>query len=166
MRQLSTQVRQLLRGGDAEGALRGCLEQPVYNGTDAAKVNIFFHFILYNATEKLQWLWVKIATNETWKSVGSSAADNHRGLAVNQGERDDAAPKAHLRVRWWQRMPRRPHEIYVCAKIHYHRVSSKEDTGPNIYSSLATRAWALDKMTRAAARQQRSRPNQRAASAR
>lgn len=38
VRQLAGQVRQLLRGGDAEGALRGCLETPVYNGTDAAKV--------------------------------------------------------------------------------------------------------------------------------
>lgn len=37
-RQLSGQVRQLLRGGDAEGALRGCLETPVYNGTEGAKV--------------------------------------------------------------------------------------------------------------------------------
>ncbi|KAH6676095.1 Arp2/3 complex subunit [Plectosphaerella plurivora] len=36
-RGLAGQVRQLLRGGDAEGALRGCLESPVYNGTDAAK---------------------------------------------------------------------------------------------------------------------------------
>lgn len=38
VRQISQQVRQLLRGGDAEGALRGCLETPVYNGTDGAKV--------------------------------------------------------------------------------------------------------------------------------
>jgi actin related protein 2/3 complex, subunit 5 len=38
VRQLSGQVRQLLRGGDAEGALRGCLEFPVYNGPDLAKV--------------------------------------------------------------------------------------------------------------------------------
>ncbi|KKF94318.1 Actin-related protein 2/3 complex subunit 5 [Ceratocystis platani] len=37
VRALSTQVRQLLRGGDSEGALRGCLEMPVYNGDDAAK---------------------------------------------------------------------------------------------------------------------------------
>ncbi|KAH7021259.1 Arp2/3 complex subunit [Microdochium trichocladiopsis] len=37
VRQLNGQVRQLLRGGDAEGALRGCLETPVYNGSDAAK---------------------------------------------------------------------------------------------------------------------------------
>lgn len=38
VRQLNGQVRQLLRGGDAEGALRGSLETPVYNGSDAAKV--------------------------------------------------------------------------------------------------------------------------------
>ena len=39
VRQLAGQVRQLLRGGDTEGALRGCLETPVYNGSDAAKVS-------------------------------------------------------------------------------------------------------------------------------
>ncbi|KYK56777.1 ARP2/3 complex protein [Drechmeria coniospora] len=37
VRQLAGQVRQLMRGGDAEGALRGCLEMPVYKGSDAAK---------------------------------------------------------------------------------------------------------------------------------
>ncbi|KAG5946523.1 hypothetical protein E4U53_006578 [Claviceps sorghi] len=37
VRQLAGQVRQLLQGGDAEGALRGCLETPVYNGTEGAK---------------------------------------------------------------------------------------------------------------------------------
>lgn len=37
-RQINAQVRQLLRGGDAEGALRGCLEMPVYNGSEGAKV--------------------------------------------------------------------------------------------------------------------------------
>lgn len=39
VRQLNAQVRQLLRGGDAEGALRGCLETPVYNGSEGAKVS-------------------------------------------------------------------------------------------------------------------------------
>lgn len=38
VRQLNQGVRQLLRGGDAEGALRGCLESPVYSGDEAAKV--------------------------------------------------------------------------------------------------------------------------------
>ncbi|KAL2265218.1 hypothetical protein VTJ83DRAFT_6318 [Remersonia thermophila] len=41
VRALTSRVRQLLRGGDAEGALRACLESPVYeNGgsnTEAAK---------------------------------------------------------------------------------------------------------------------------------
>lgn len=32
VRQLAGQVRQLLRGGDAEGALRGCLETPIHDG--------------------------------------------------------------------------------------------------------------------------------------
>jgi actin related protein 2/3 complex subunit 5 len=40
VRGLNGQVRQLLRGGDAEGALRGCLENPVYNGSEAAKVRL------------------------------------------------------------------------------------------------------------------------------
>lgn len=39
-RQLAAQVRQLLQGGDAEGALRGCLETPVYNGSEGAKVRL------------------------------------------------------------------------------------------------------------------------------
>lgn len=49
VRQLAGQVRQLLRGGDAEGALRGCLETPVYSGTEAAKVGpaISSHFSLW-----------------------------------------------------------------------------------------------------------------------
>lgn len=47
VRQLAGQVRQLLRGGDAEGALRGCLEFPVYNGPDGAKVR--YTFVLLRA---------------------------------------------------------------------------------------------------------------------
>ena len=35
---LGTQIRQLLRGGDAEGALRGALETPPYGGDSGAKV--------------------------------------------------------------------------------------------------------------------------------
>lgn len=46
VRQLTGQVRQLLQGGDAEGALRGCLETPVYVGTEGAKVCFSFSFSL------------------------------------------------------------------------------------------------------------------------
>jgi actin related protein 2/3 complex subunit 5 len=35
---LAAQVKQLLRGGDAEGALRGALENPPYGGDAGAKV--------------------------------------------------------------------------------------------------------------------------------
>ncbi|KAI1269715.1 actin-related protein 2/3 complex subunit 5 [Xylariaceae sp. FL1019] len=37
VRGINGQVRQLLRGGDVEGALRGCLENPVYSGSEGAK---------------------------------------------------------------------------------------------------------------------------------
>ncbi|KAI0395023.1 actin-related protein 2/3 complex subunit 5 [Xylariaceae sp. FL0594] len=37
VRALNGQVRQLLRAGNSEGALRGCLENPVYNGSEGAK---------------------------------------------------------------------------------------------------------------------------------
>lgn len=36
---LSSQIKQLLRGGDSEGALRGALENPPYGGDAAAKVS-------------------------------------------------------------------------------------------------------------------------------
>ena len=35
---LASQIRQLLRGGDSEGALRGALENAPYGGDTAAKV--------------------------------------------------------------------------------------------------------------------------------
>jgi actin related protein 2/3 complex subunit 5 len=35
---LAGQIRQLLRGGDSEGALQGALERPPYGGDDKAKV--------------------------------------------------------------------------------------------------------------------------------
>lgn len=37
VRQFGTQIRQLLRGGDAEGALRSALENPPYGAEDAVK---------------------------------------------------------------------------------------------------------------------------------
>ena len=41
VRSLGQQVRQLLRGGDAEGALRGALESAPYGGDAAVKVRLF-----------------------------------------------------------------------------------------------------------------------------
>ena len=37
---LSSQIKQLLRGGDAEGALRGALENAPYGGDSGAKVRV------------------------------------------------------------------------------------------------------------------------------
>lgn len=56
VRQISAQVRQLSRGGDAEGALRSCLESPVYNGTDAAKVNRTAGGIPWAVGEQRGWI--------------------------------------------------------------------------------------------------------------
>ena len=53
VRQLSGQVRQLLRGGDSEGALRGCLEMPVYNGSEGAKAR--FPSDVAGESVALQW---------------------------------------------------------------------------------------------------------------
>ena len=39
---LAAQIRQLLRGGDTEGALRGALENVPYGGDGAAKVGPLF----------------------------------------------------------------------------------------------------------------------------
>ena len=39
---LSSQIKQLLRGGESEGALRGALENPPYGGDAAAKVSLRF----------------------------------------------------------------------------------------------------------------------------
>ncbi len=39
---LAGQIRQLLRGGDAEGALRGALEHVPYGADDRAKVRLWF----------------------------------------------------------------------------------------------------------------------------
>lgn len=38
VQKLGSQLRQLLRGGDMEGALRGALENAPYGGDEAAKV--------------------------------------------------------------------------------------------------------------------------------
>jgi actin related protein 2/3 complex subunit 5 len=80
VRQISGQVRQLLRGGDAEGALRGCLETPVYNGTDAAKVRRRFFSFLAGFCWILAWTWDVIYGSETKKkgeTDGSMIQDAH-----------------------------------------------------------------------------------------
>lgn len=85
VKQLAGQVRQLLRGGDPEGALRGCLDMPVYNGTDGAKVRCRRNTVS-------AWLNADM-------ELGCASANNHRSPTVNQGERDEPAAQEHLLVR-------------------------------------------------------------------
>lgn len=40
---LSSKIKQTLRGGDAEGALRGALENAPYGGDSGAKVTLLLH---------------------------------------------------------------------------------------------------------------------------
>ena len=83
VRQHANQVRQQLRGGDAEGALRSCLEQPVYNGLDGAQVCL----CVLGGGGGRGGIYVGV-----WKDmvlmcgVGCTLADNRRGFAVYQGE--------------------------------------------------------------------------------
>jgi hypothetical protein len=60
VRGLNGQVRQLLRGGDAEGALRGCLENPVYNGSEAAKVRLTLRILVFGNTATTSGMPVKL----------------------------------------------------------------------------------------------------------
>lgn len=65
VRALAGQIRQLLRGGDSEGALRGCLEFPVYNGAETAKVRfrarllrVFMGKIKGWGAGAVDWWWI------------------------------------------------------------------------------------------------------------
>lgn len=93
-RQLSGQVRQLLRGGDAEGALRGCLETPVYNGTEGAKVRRGGPcacqrgrlYSLFSSLHLFFSLQEGTFANGRARNIGCTSPDHHRGPAVDQGE--------------------------------------------------------------------------------
>jgi hypothetical protein len=104
VRQLAGQVRQLLRGGDAEGALRGCLESPVYNGDHLAKVGYF---------QSPETVDVGILNLVIVTLLGITSPDRHRGPPIHQSERHDAHAPADLQRTRRQRMSGRAHEISV-----------------------------------------------------
>lgn len=62
---LSSQIKQLLRGGDAEGALRGALENAPYGGDSGAKVRLD---ILTLASRRR--LWVRLKWGAGVEAVG------------------------------------------------------------------------------------------------
>ncbi len=51
---LSSQIKQLLRGGDSEGALRGALENAPYGGDAQAKVSSVLPFDSFRCGERKQ----------------------------------------------------------------------------------------------------------------
>ncbi|KAI1106835.1 Arp2/3 complex 16 kDa subunit ARPC5 [Jackrogersella minutella] len=93
VRQLNSAVRQLLRGGDAEGALRGCLESPVYNGSDSAKdahmqtvVEVLQSIKASEMTPMLQRIYgseggielIDVLTKYLYKGMSGSSSGGHR----------------------------------------------------------------------------------------
>lgn len=133
VRQLAGQVRQLLQGGDAEGALRGCLETPVYVGTEGAKVCFSFSFSLTMAHE-IEGTWQTfcigiqkhLANHEKAKRtrgnlcvllmpmwLGRTSPNHHRSPAIDQGQRNESALEEALRIRGWKRVSRRSDEVHV-----------------------------------------------------
>lgn len=107
VQQLANQVRQLLRGGDAEGALKGALENPPYGADDRGKVP---------PANTIQYMTNKRhdETDQTDPDVpGNPRSDRHRGPSINQTSRHDPHAAAHIQLRSRPRAMRCPHEIPV-----------------------------------------------------
>ncbi|KAJ9133582.1 Actin-related protein 2/3 complex subunit 5 [Pleurostoma richardsiae] len=102
VRQLSGQIRQLLRGGDAEGALRGSLEMPVYNGSDLAK-----DAHLQTVIEVLQSIKASEMTPMLQRIYGSEGGSElldvlmkylYKGMAAHPSSGGGSAPRTPTRV--------------------------------------------------------------------
>ncbi len=94
---LSSQIKQLLRGGDSEGALRGALENPPYGGDAAAKVS-FRIYLCGTVTDRFD-ICGRMATyvliheeNEAddCSGVGSAPSYRCRDPPIHQTVRDVA----------------------------------------------------------------------------
>ncbi|KAG7285493.1 hypothetical protein NEMBOFW57_010122 [Staphylotrichum longicolle] len=102
VRQLTAQVRQLLRGGDAEGALRGCLETPVYNGSEQAR-----EAALQTVVEVLQSIKASEMTPMLKSVYGSPGGSEcldvlmkylYKGMAATSSASGGSAPRTPTRV--------------------------------------------------------------------
>ena len=87
---LSSQIRQLLRGGDSEGALRGALENAPYGGDAQAKVSRSPPFKAARkrrrgSRDSKQFIKVGLFIRP-----GSTSSDGSRNAAVQQTIRDVA----------------------------------------------------------------------------
>lgn len=89
VQQLGQQCRQLLRGGDAEGALRGALEGAPYGGDAQAKVS--------TATTNTR---ATEPCSSYRPQSGSAPRHGRRDSPVHQTDGDDAHAHANLPIRW------------------------------------------------------------------
>ena len=140
VRQINAQVRQLLRGGDAEGALRGCLEMPVYNGSDLAKVYILSSLLF------LCLQWKLTLTKKQTKKTGCPPPNRNRGPPVYQSKRHDPDAAAHLLHPGRERVSRRLDEVPVSfCVLPVQRNSGSSSSGciliPNEKKNADTRGW-------------------------
>lgn len=86
---LAGQVKQLLRGGDQEGALRGALENAPYGADERGKVGA---------------LWNRTFTSRRLRRMetGNPCCDSHRDLAVDTAIRNVADAATDIPVRRWK----------------------------------------------------------------
>lgn len=96
---LSGQIKQLMRAGQSEEALKGALENPPYGADEQGKVRRGQGSQTQKAHEGQQMLWTpgnqKLRPSETEHSPQHS----HGDPAVNTAIRDDTHPAAHLPIR-------------------------------------------------------------------
>jgi len=108
---LAGQIRQLLRGGDAEGALRGALENAPYGGDAQAKVCYSLNCdIDCSQTAAIPQLPSLRSTTNS-QTLGNPRRHPNRNPPINQSLRNVSPPFPHLRLPLRPRNPRRPHEI-------------------------------------------------------
>ncbi|KAK3314716.1 actin-related protein 2/3 complex subunit 5 [Apodospora peruviana] len=102
VRAINGQVRQLLRGGDSEGALRGCLELPVYSGTEATK-EAHLHTVIevlqsIKASEMTPMLQRIYATPGGSECLDVLMKYLYKGMAATSSGGDSSAPRTPTRM--------------------------------------------------------------------
>lgn len=106
---LVNQARQLARGGDAEGALVGLLEQPAYGADAGAKVRFT------RKKQKGDARQVKEGHDvlTTVVCTGRAILRRHRNPASNPTSRYEPLPYSPLRIRQRPRTSRHAHEVHL-----------------------------------------------------
>jgi len=104
---LQGQVRQLLRGGDSEGALRGALESAPYGADERGKVRLAsIHTMAYLSCGERE-------ADANSDAVGSPPRDRHGDPAVHQAVGDVTHTRADIQVRGRHGSAGHAHEVHV-----------------------------------------------------